>query len=184
MQDKKIKLKDLALIKLVKDYYYKKSDKISIIKYRGETFYNSYEKVSKPINDELLAKHLSGEIQIAHSLIKEGNIVENIVIDYNGSNTGKFYQKAQVLLKEEGFINFTAFNTKTNGHLHIYIHKGYTSLEEAYKLSELLSLKLSAKHIRQWDIFPNYKLPLEFNILNLPLSIYHKERGAFWTKHI
>ena len=89
------------------------------------------------------------------------------------------------MLREEGFINFTAYKTKTPGHLHLYVHKGHTTLQEGYQIAKLLSAKLQQKMpTTQWRMFPNPDLPPEFNILVLPYEVYAKERGASWSKHM
>jgi len=112
------------------------------------------------------------------------NKVENIVIDYNGRDPERFYHKTQLLLREEGFINFTAYKSKTEGHLHVYIHKGHTTLQEAIQLGKMISMKLAAKQPKQWRMFPNNDMPDEYNILVLPYDVYAKERGASWSKHM
>jgi len=176
---------DLKLIKMVSDHYWVKSDTVvDKISYKGRTFYNKYEKISKPLNQAIINQHIKGEITIAHSLINARDKVENIVIDYNGRDPQRFYHKAQLLLREEGYINFTAFETKTTGHLHLYIHKGHTTLQEAYQLGKLISMKLASKMPKQWRVFPTQDLPLEYNILNIPSEVYAKERGASWSKHM
>ncbi len=176
---------DLKLIKMVSDHYWVKSDTVvDKLSYKGRTFYNKYEKVSKPLNQAVINQHIKGEITVAHSLINARDKVENIVIDYNGRDPQRFYHKAQLLLREEGYINFTAFETKTAGHLHLYIHKGHTTLQEAYQLGKLISMKLAAKMPKQWRVFPTQDLPLEYNILNIPKEVYAKERGASWSKHL
>ncbi len=176
---------DLKLIKMVSDHYWVKSDTVvDKLSYKGRTFYNKYEKVNKPLNQSVINQHIKGEITVAHSLINARDKVENIVIDYNGRDPQRFYHKAQLLLREEGYINFTAFETKTTGHLHLYIHKGHTTLQEAYQLGKLLSMKLAAKMPKQWRVFPTQELPLEYNILNIPKEVYAKERGASWSKHM
>jgi len=176
---------DLKLIKMVSDHYWVKSDTVvDKISYKGRTFYNKYEKVNKPLNQAIINQHIKGDITIAHSLINSRDKVENIVIDYNGRDPQRFYHKAQLLLREEGYINFTAFETKTTGHLHLYIHKGHTTLQEAYQLGKLISMKLASKMPKQWRVFPTQDLPLEYNILNIPKEVYAKERGASWSKHM
>jgi hypothetical protein len=176
---------DLKLIKMVSDHYWVKSDTVvDKISYKGRTFYNKYEKVNKPLNQSVINQHIKGEITVAHSLINARDKVENIVIDYNGRDPQRFYHKAQLLLREEGYINFTAFETKTTGHLHLYIHKGHTTLQEAYQLGKLISMKLASKMPKQWRVFPTQDLPLEYNILNIPTEVYAKERGASWSKHM
>jgi len=176
---------DLKLIKMVSDHYWIKSDTVvDKLSYKGRTFYNKYEKVSKPLNQAVINQHIKGEITIAHSLINSRDKVENIVIDYNGRDPQRFYHKAQLLLREEGYINFTAFETKTTGHLHLYIHKGHTTLQEAYQLGKMISMKLASKMPKQWRVFPTQDLPLEYNILNIPQEVYAKERGASWSKHM
>jgi hypothetical protein len=176
---------DLKLIKIVNDHYWVKKDKIvDKITFKGRTFYNKYEKVNEMLTQSLINKHLKKEITIAHSLINSRDKVENIVFDYNGRDPERFYHRAQLLLREEGYINFTAYETKTKGHLHLYVHKGHTTLSEAIQLGKLLSMKLGAKLPKQWRMFPNDDMPREYNILNIPYEVYAKERGASWSKHM
>lgn len=176
---------DMKLIKLINDHYWLKNDSVvNKIDFKGRTFYNKYERIDKMLTQSLIDQHLKRQITIAHSLINKYDKVENIVIDYNGTDPQRFYHKAQLLLREEGFINFTAFETKTPGHLHLYIHKGHTTLQEAYQLGKMISMKLAAKQPKQWRMFPSPDLPPEYNILNLPYEVYAKERGASWSKHM
>ncbi len=176
---------DLSLIKMITSHYWIKRDEVvDKITFKGRTFFNKYEKINAPLTQSVINQHLKGEITVAHSLINSQEKVENIVIDYNGRDPQRFYHKAQLLLREEGFINFTAYNTKTDGHLHLYIHKGHTTLSEAISLGKMLSLKLAAKQPLQWKMFPSADLPLEYNILTLPYEVYAKERGASWSKHM
>ncbi|HFU74009.1 MAG TPA: DUF1882 domain-containing protein [Helicobacteraceae bacterium] len=176
---------DLKLIKMLTDHYWQKgSGVVDKIEFKGRTFYNKYEKVPKTLTQSILTQHAKGEITVAHSLINKHNKVENIVIDYNGRDPERFYHKAQLLLREEGYINFTAFKTKTEGHLHLYIHKGHTTIAEAVQIGKMLSMKLAAKQPKQWRMFPTQDLPPEYNILNVPYEVFAKERGASWSKHM
>lgn len=176
---------DLKLIKMINTHYWLKSDKVvNKILFKGRTFYNKFEKVNTPLNQAVINSHLKGEITVAHSLVNSRDKVENIVIDYNGRDPKRFYHKAQLLLREEGYINFTAYKTKTDGHLHLYIHKGHTTLQEAIQLGKIISMKLAAKQPKQWKIFPSNDMPDEYNILTLPYEVYAKERGASWSKHM
>ncbi|MFA6759913.1 MAG: DUF1882 domain-containing protein [Sulfuricurvum sp.] len=176
---------DLSLIKMNTSHYWIKRDEVvDKIVFKGRTFYNKFEKVNSPLTQAIINQHIKGEITVAHSLINTMGKVENIVIDYNGMDPQRFYHRAQLLLREEGYINFTAYETKTKGHLHLYIHKGHTTLNEAIQLAKLLSLKLAAKQPMQWKMFPSSDLPEEYNILTLPYEIYAKERGASWSKHM
>ena len=176
---------DLKLIKMVTNHYWQKSDSVvDKISFKGRTFFNKFEKIDKTLTQSVINQHLKGEITIAHSLIDAKGIVENIVIDYNGRDPERFYHKAQLLLREEGYINFTAFNSKTDSHLHVYIHKGHTTLQEAIQLGKMISMKLAAKQPKQWKMFPTDELPNEYNILALPYDLYAKERGASWSKHM
>lgn len=176
---------DLNLIKMVKDHYWIKRDEVvEKILFKGRTFYNKFEKVDATLSQAVINQHIKGEEIIAHSLINKHNRVENIVIDYNGRDPERFYHKTQLLLREEGFINFTAYKTKTEGHLHVYIHKGHTTLQEAIQLGKTISMKLAAKQPKQWRMFPSSDLPDEYNILTLPYEVYAKERGASWSKHM
>jgi hypothetical protein len=176
---------DLKLIKMVTDHYWSKHDTVvDKITFKGRTFYNKYEKVNKTLTSTLIAQHRRGDVTLAHSLINSRNKVENIVIDYNGRDPERFYHRAQLLLREEGYLNFTAYKTKTEGHLHVYIHKGHTTLQEAIQLGKTLSLKLAAKQPKQWRMYPNDEQPLEYQILNIPYDVYAKERGSSFAKHM
>jgi hypothetical protein len=176
---------DTSLIKMITDHYWIKRD--SIVEKRthnGRVFFDKFEKINEPLTSNIINRHLKGEITVAHSLINRYDKVENIVIDYNGRNTERFWHRAQLLLREEGFINFTAYCTKTPGHLHLYIHKGHTTLQEGYQIAKMISAKLAQKMPREWRVFPDPDLPREFNILTLPYELYSKERGASWSKHM
>lgn len=175
---------DLRLIKLNTEHYYlldrNLQDKVV---HNGKVFLNKFVVVNAMLSADIIKRHWNGEIIVAHSLINNKK-VENIVIDYNGSNDAGFYHKAQLLLRKEGFLNWTAYKSKTKGHLHIYIHKGHTDLTEATLLAKTLSLKLEAVAPKQWRVFPNNEVPPNFNILALPYEVYAKERGSYWSKHL
>jgi len=175
---------DLKLIKMLEDHYWLKGSGSEKLEYKGKTYYNKYKLVNEKLTRQVIADHMAKKIEVAHSLINSRDKVENIVIDYNGRNTEKFWHRAQLLLREEGFINFTAYETKSAGHLHLYIHKGHTTLQEAYTLGKTLDMKLSQRLPKEWRIFPNQELPREFNILAIPYEVYAKERGASWAKHM
>jgi hypothetical protein len=177
---------DTKLIKMLTNHYWIKRDNVvDKIDYKGRVFYNKFEKVNQMMSRQIMNEHAERKVTIAHSLINPSrNIVENIVIDYNGRNTDRFWHRAQLLLREEGFINFTAYESQTAGHLHLYIHKGHTAINEAYQLSKMLDMKLAQRMPREWKMFPNQDLPPEYNILTLPYGVYQKERGASWSKHL
>lgn len=176
---------DLKLIKMIDSHYWIKKEGIGErVMFGGRTFYNKFVRVDAPLTRSIIQQHLKGEITVSHSLINERDKVENIVIDYNGRNTERFWHRAQLLLREEGFMNFTAYTSKTPGRLHLYIHKGHTTLQEAYQLGKMLSMKLSQKMPTEWRVFPNQELPREFNILAIPYDVYAKERGASWARHM
>jgi len=176
---------DTSLIKMITDHYWIKRETIMGKRtYGGRIFFDKYEKINATLSRSIIRQHLKGEIIVAHSLINRSNAVENIVIDYNGKNTERFWHRAQLLLREEGFLNFTAYESKTPGHLHLYIHKGHTTLQEASQIGKMLSAKLAQKLPREWKVFPNIDIPKEFNILALPYKLYNKERGASWSKHM
>ncbi len=176
---------DVSLIKMLTDHYSIKRDNIvQKIDFNGRVYFDKYEKINQTLTNSITNEHLEGKITVAHSLINRFDKVENIVFDYNGRNTERFWHRAQLLLREEGFINFTAYKSKTEGHLHLYVHKGHTTLQEGYQIAKMLSMKLSQKLPREWRMFPTQELPREFNILALPYELYQKERGASWSKHM
>jgi hypothetical protein len=177
---------DISMIKINRNYYFEYKGKIvNKIIYKGRTFFDKYEKINEPLTFQVMNEHIERKRIIAHDLInRDRNIVENIVFDYNGNNPEIFWNRASLLLREEGFLNFTAYNSKTPGHLHLYVHKGHTTLNEGIQLAKKLSLKLASKLPKQWRVFPTDELPPEFNILNLPYGLYKKERGASWARHM
>ena len=176
---------DVSLIKMLTDHYWIKRDAIvQKIDFNGRVFFDKFERVDQTLTNSIIKEHLEGKIAVAHSLINRYDKVENIVFDYNGRNTERFWHRAQLLLREEGFLNFTAYKSKTEGHLHLYVHKGHTTVQEGYQIAKMLSMKLSQKLPREWKMFPTQELPKEFNILALPYDLYQKERGASWAKHM
>jgi len=176
---------DVSLIKIVNSHYWIKRDKImNKINHKGRMFFDKYERIDQPLSRSIMNEHDERKIIVAHSLINDRDKVENIVFDYNGRNTEKFWHRAQLMLREEGFLNFTAYESKTPGHLHLYVHKGHTTVQEGYQIAKMLSMKLAQKLPREWKMFPNPDIPKEFNILNLPYKVYEKERGASWAKHM
>ncbi|EAK0848326.1 DUF1882 domain-containing protein [Campylobacter lari] len=176
---------ELALIKMVTSHYYIKRDTIvNKYEYKGRIFFDKFEKVNAPLTASVIQEHMEKKIIVAHSLINSFDKVENIVFDYNGFNAERFWHRAQLVLREEGFINFTAYRTRTNNHLHLYIHKGHTTFNEACSLGSKLSLLFSQKMPVEWKVFPSMDIPREFNILTLPYEVYQKERGASWSKHM
>jgi len=176
---------DLTLIKMIKKPYFVKQDKIiQKIDHKGRVFFDKYEKVDKLLSLSVMNEHEQKKIFVAHPLISPTDKVENIVFDYNGRDPEKFWHRCSLMLREEGFLNFTAYESKTPGHLHLYIHKGHTTLQESYQIGQKLSAKLAQKLQKQWKMYPNADLPREFNILNLPYSVYNKERGSSWAKHM
>ena len=176
---------DLKLIKLDTSHYHQKKDGIGEkIVYNGRILYDKFSEVDSPLSLGIIQRHWRKEITVAHSLVLKDSKVENIVFDYNGRNTDRFYHRAQLLLRDEGFINFTAYTTKTPGHLHLYIHKGHTDLNEGKRLAKMLSFKLAQNCPLEWRVFPNNELPQNFNILAIPYEVFAKERGASWAKHM
>lgn len=175
---------DLRLIKIDTSHYYRFDNSLmNKVDYNHKIFFDKFRRVDAMLSAEVIKRHLNNEIIVAHSLIKDKK-VENIVIDYNGTDDAGFYHKAQLLLRKEGFLNWTAYKSKTRGHLHIYIHKGHTDLLEAYFLSKTLSTKLEKLAPKQWRVLPSSDIPPSFNILVLPYEVYAKERGSYWSKHL
>ncbi|HDZ5339145.1 TPA: DUF1882 domain-containing protein [Campylobacter fetus] len=176
---------DLTLIKMITDHYYIKRDAIlNKIEYKGRHFFDKFERIDEPLNYNVQKEHEERKIIAAHSLISKNDKIENIVFDYNGRTPERFWHKVQLMLREEGFINFTAYESKTPGHLHLYVHKGHTTLSEGYQIANRLSVMLAQKLPQEWRMFPSLDLPREFNILALPYALYQKERGASWSKHM
>ncbi|MDR2152800.1 MAG: DUF1882 domain-containing protein [Helicobacteraceae bacterium] len=176
---------ELQLIKMQTSHYYLKKEGASKqISFQGKTFFDKFERVDQTLSSAVLSDHLAKKIIVAHDLVLAGDMVENVVFDFNGVDTERFYHRAQLMLREEGFLNFTAYETATSGHLHLYVHKGHTSLSEGCHLAKALSAKLAQKLPRQWRAFPTIDLPPQFNVLAIPYGVYAKERGSGWSKHM
>lgn len=176
---------DLALIKIISSHYFIKRDNVvSKIEHKGRILYNKFERVNEYLSTQVMKDHAEGKIIVAHNLVNIADKVENIVFDYNGINAERFYHRAQLMLREEGFINFTAYTSKTRGHLHLYIHKGHTDFSEGCALATKLSAMMAQRMPVEWRVFPTLDLPREYNILALPYDVYQKERGAAWSKHM
>lgn len=176
---------DLSLIKMINDHYYLRHDKIlNKSTHRGRLFFDKFERINASLSLNIIREHSEKKIVVAHDLISKDNKVENVVFDYNGFNAERFWHRAQLILREEGFMNFTAYKSKTAGHLHLYIHKGHTALNEAYALASKLSIMFASKMPVEWKVYPSMDVPREFNILILPYEVYHKERGSSWSKHM
>ena len=176
---------DVTLIKMITSHYFIKRDKIvNKLSHKNRLFFDKYERIDSMLTRSIMNEYDEGKIIVAHDLINSRDKVENIVFDYNGRNTEKFWHRAQLMLREEGFLNFTAYESKTKGHLHLYIHKGHTTFQEAVSLANKLSAKLAQKLPKEWKMFPSNDIPREFNILNLPKKLYKKERGTSWAKHM
>lgn len=174
---------ELTLIKIIGDHFYENTGKLRKVEFNGKNFFDRYERIDSQLTMSIQKEHFEGKRVIAHDLINDKEkIVENIVFDYNGYDPDRFWHRSQLMLREMGFVNFTAYRTKTNGHLHLYVHKGHTVLSEAYQLANKLSMTLSQKMPCSWRMFPNVDMPREFQILNLPYDLFQKERGASWSK--
>lgn len=167
---------DLSIIKMNMDHYWiKREGVVNKILFQGRTFYNKFERVNAKLSQTVIKQHTAGEIVAAHSLIDKHKKVQNIVIDYNGKNPERFYHRTRQLLLKENFENFTAYKTKTEGHLHIYIHINNSKLQEAIQIGKKISMKLAEKQPKEWRVFPNINIPNEYNILILPYEIYALE---------
>ncbi|MCI6217984.1 MAG: DUF1882 domain-containing protein [Helicobacter sp.] len=176
---------DLKLIKMDTSHYYQRQPGIGQkVVHSGKILYDKFRLVDSILTSTIIREHWDKKLTVAHSLVLKNSKIENIVFDYNGYNPERFYHKAQLLLRDEGFINFTAYNSKTPGHLHLYIHKGHTELGEGKRLAKMLSMKLSQSCPVEWRVFPNDTLPLSFNILALPYEVFAKERGVSWSKYM
>ena len=88
---------DTALIKILTDHYWiKRPSIVQKINYKGRMFFDKYEKINEPLTRAIIKQHEEGEITVAHSLINRFDKVENIVFDYNGRNTDRFWHRAQL----------------------------------------------------------------------------------------
>ena len=159
-----------TLFPLVRDHYYLKHPKIiEEIDFKGHTYLSKYERVDDYLTDELITKHQDHKIIIATSIPVDAPY---IIFDYNGDNRELFYHKMRKILRQQGLDDFTAFESKTPSHLHLYIYCGAISAPQREELGKIISNKLEDKLQKQWRIFPNLGLPKAYNILNLHYDIF------------
>ena len=151
--------------------YWVKHEKIfEQIPFKNRIFYSKYSRIAMPLDDQLVLRHLDRTITLAHSLIFTDDQIQNIVIDYNGSDAPKFYHHLKRQLYQLGINNFTPYRSKSPNHLHIYLHYEPMPLQKGLQLGKIISGKLSDKLASQWRIYPNVNLPREYHILNLPFN--------------
>ena len=82
---------DIKLIKMITSHYWVKNDDLNErISFKGKTLYNKFERVDKMLTSSVMSDHGDGKITVAHSLIRPGDKVENIVFDYNGRDPERF----------------------------------------------------------------------------------------------
>ncbi len=149
-------------------YWIKRDHVIEQIHFNNRTFFSKYERIDDELTDDLIMEHLQHKITLAHALILPERRIENIVIDYNGNDAKHFFHHLKRQLQLQGIENFTAYQSKTPHHLHVYLHYAAMPLQEGIQLGKIISKKLSDNLPGQWRIYPNDNLPEAYNILNLP----------------
>ncbi|MGB5966131.1 MAG: DUF1882 domain-containing protein [Sulfurimonadaceae bacterium] len=159
-----------TLFPLIRDHYWLKHPKIiQEITFEGRTFLSKYEKIDTFLSDELIEKHRNHKITIATTIPSDANY---FVFDYNGDEKELFYHKLSKILRSLDLNDFTAYESKTPSHLHLYVYCGDISAPQREELGKIISNKLEEKLQKQWRIFPNSGLPDAYNILNLPYHIF------------
>ncbi len=159
-----------TLFPLIRDHYWLKHPNIiEEITFEGRTFLSKYEKIDAFLSDDLIDKHRKHKITIATTLPSSANY---FVMDYNGDEKEFFYHKVSKILRSQGLDEFTAYESKTPSHLHLYVYCGDISAVQREELAKIISNKLEEKLQKQWRIFPNPGLPDAYNILNIPYKIF------------
>lgn len=163
-----------TLFPLIRDHYWLKHPKIiEEIAFDGRTFFSKYELINTHLSDALIAKHQAHKITIATSIPTDANY---FVLDYNGEDKALFFHKISKVLRAQGLNEFTAYESKTASHLHLYVYCAGISAPQREELGKIISTKLEEKLQKQWRIYPNSGLPEAYNILNIP---YEEYRGSF-----
>ena len=145
---------------------------IKQIPFENRTFFSKYERIDKNLSNELIAEHELRNITVAHSLKWPNGHVKYIVIDYNGKEKEKFYHRLKPILRDMQIDDYALLNSKTDQHLHAYLHCESMPLQDAVQLGKIISEKLEGKIAKVWRIYPNDSLPEDYNILNLPYNIF------------
>ena len=159
-----------TLFPLIRDHYWLKHPKIiDEITFDGHTFLSKYEKINDYLSDELIEKHRKHKITLATTIPYDS---EYFVIDYNGAQRELFYHKVSKILRSQNLDEFTAYESKTPSHLHLYVYCGDISATQREELGKIISNKLEEKLQKQWRIFPNTGLPDAYNILNIPYNTF------------
>ena len=158
-------------------YWIKRDYIVKEITFNNRTFFSKYERIDAPLNDELIHLHTQHKITLAHSPILPNEMVKNIVIDYNGSEKERFLHYAMQVFIDLQIENWAFFDSKTAGHLHIYLQYAPMALQDAVQLGKIISNKLEQKMMKHWRIYPNDNLPEDYNILNLPYLYQVTDEG-------
>ncbi len=154
---------------ICKQHYWIKRDHIvEQIHFNNRTLFSKYERINSMLTDDLILDHFQHKITLAHSLIFPDKHIENIIIDYNGDHAQQFYHHLKHQFSEQKIGNFTAYQSKTPNHLHVYLNLTSIPLQEGIQLGKIITKKLSDKILGQCRIYPNNNLPEAYNILNLP----------------
>ncbi len=155
--------------RIVRTHYWRKMPEIvERITFGNRTFFSKYLRIDAPIDDNLVRRHLEGEIVAAHSLADDEGNVTQLLIDYNGDDPRRFRHHALKMLAQEGFDDVSVFRSASPSHLHLYVFVEKQPLQSAIETGKIISEKLEAKLAKQWRIFPTDSLPEAYNIANLP----------------
>ncbi len=166
-------------IDICRDHYWIKRDFIvKQIAFENRTFFSKYERLNEKLSDDLISKHQLQNVTIAHSLIWPDGYVRYIAIDYNGEEKEKFYHRLKPVLEEMRIDDYVLLDSKTEKHMHVYLHYKPMPLQDAVQLGKIISKKLEEKLDKTWRIYPSDTLPEDYNILNLPYNTFvvHKPK--------
>lgn len=159
--------------RIIRNHYWEKcSEVVEQIPFENRILFSKYQRIDAPLTDALINTHRSGTVTLAHALVGDDGNVPHILIDYNGDTPEHFYHHAGKLLAGMHHSDLVTFQSKSHGHLHLYIPIENCPLHSAIEIGTIISKKLEAKLTRQWRVFPSKAVPDAYNIANLPYTIY------------
>lgn len=159
--------------RIIRTHYWEKCPEVvEQITFENRILFSKYRRIDAPLTDTLINAHRAGNATLAHALVADDGSVPHMLIDYNGDAPERFYHHAGKLLADMNHGDLVTFQSKSQGHLHLYIPCENCTLQSAIEIGTIISQKLEAKLTRQWRVFPSDTMPEAYNIANLPYAIY------------
>ncbi len=163
----KVKIFDLEFN--TKYYYIQQDFIVDKIRFNNRTIYTKFKRIEESPTPLLITQHLKREITVALPLI-EDNQINYIVLEYEESESDKFYYILRYILKSLSIDKFHRYKSYRKNHIQIFIETEHRDIESAYNLIENIQNILNFKTSKGYKIFPNRNLPKNYNKIVLPVK--------------